>query len=243
MSNIRVRFARGEAVKFISHLDLMKVFERAIRRSGLPIAYSQGFNPHPQMVFGLPLPVGVTSDGEYADFELVREIKPEQFMEELNKSLPEAVRIIAAAGKNTRANIMASVSGADYVLDIFLNETLPMNTISEKLKWMMESESIMVLKEGKGNAKEIDIRPLILGASLEEMKDVPYGYESFGTAFTVQTTFRAGSTANLRPELFIRALAEQAGLPVASSRVHRMALYVSKHGRMTDPLDQAVLND
>jgi radical SAM-linked protein len=59
--SIRVKFERSQEVKFISHLDMMKAFERALRRAGLPIGYSKGFNPHPLMVFGLPLSVGMTS--------------------------------------------------------------------------------------------------------------------------------------------------------------------------------------
>lgn len=241
--SIRVRFTRGEVVKFISHLDLMKVFERAIRRSGLPIAYSQGFNPHPQMVFGLPLSVGVTSDGEYADFELVQEMKPEQFMEELNRSLPEAIRITAADVKHIKANIMATISGADYMMDIFMNEMISFDAATEKLEMLMNKDYIKVLKEGKGNTKEIDIRPLILGARMEVMEKVPFGYEDFKAAFSVLARFKAGSAANLRPELFIKALAEQAGLPVATSRLHRKTLYVEKDGRMVDPLDKTVLKD
>lgn len=243
VNSLRVRFTRGEGVKFISHLDLMKVFERAIRRSNLPIAYSQGFNPHPQMVFGLPLSVGVTSDGEYADFELVQETKPEQFMEELNRSLPEAIRITAADEKHIKANIMASICGADYVLDIFLNEMITLEAATEKLEMLMKKDSIKVLKEGKDTAKEIDIRPMILDARMDIMKHVPFGYEDFKAAFTVLTRFSAGSTANLRPELFVKALIEQAGLPVAASRLHRKVLYVEKNGRMVDPLDKTVLND
>lgn len=242
MNNIRIKFIRGEEVKFISHLDLMKVFERAIRRSGLPITYSQGFNPHPQIVFGLPLPVGVTSEGEYADFELAQEMKPEQFMEELNKSLPEAIRITAAGEKHIKDNIMASISGADYTLDIFLNEMLSYETAAEKFEMLLKMDCIKVLKEGKGIAKEIDIRPMILDARLEVMRQVPCGYEEFKAAFTVLARFRAGSNANLRPELFIRALTEQAGLSVVASRQHRRALYVEKNGRMVDPLDKTVLN-
>ena len=243
MNSIRIRFTRGEDVKFISHLDLMKVFERAIRRSNLPIAYSMGFNPHPGMVFGLPLSVGVTSDGEYADFELVQKMKPEQFMEVLSESLPEAIKITAAAEKNIKTNIMASISGADYALDIFLNENVSLEVAKEKLEMMMKMDSIKVLKEGKGTAKVVDIRPMILEANLEDIKQVPFGYEDFKAAFTVLTKFSAGSTANLRPELFVRALVEQAELPVAVSRLHRRALYVNRNGRMVDPLDPAVLNE
>ena len=243
VTNVRVKFTRGEEVKFISHLDLMKVFERAIRRSGLPIAYSQGFNPHPQMVFGLPLSVGVTSDGEYADFELIRKVEPGRFMDELNSLLPKAIRITAAAEKHIKANIMATISGADYSLDIFLNETLSLEAATEKLDMLMERDCIKVLKEGKGAVKEIDMRPMVLEARLEAINRIPFGYEDFKAAFTILTRFSAGSTANLRPELFIRALVEQAGFPVASSRLHRRALYVEKHGRMVDPLDNIVLNN
>jgi len=241
--SVRIKFSRGEEVKFISHLDLMKVFERAIRRAGLPIAYSQGFNPHPQMVFGLPLSVGVTSDGEYADFELVHEMKPEQFMAMLNRSLPDTIRITKAGEKNVKTNIMASISAADYTLDIFMNEEVALETAIEKLETLLKKDCIKVLKEGKGAAKEIDIRPLILSAELSCMKKVPLGYDDFKAAYTVLTRFKAGSTANLRPELFVKALAEQVNLPVAASRLHRRALFVERAGEMLDPLNQIVLND
>lgn len=243
MHNIRIRFIRGEEVKFISHLDLMKAFERAIRRAGLPIAYSQGFNPHPQMVFGLPLPVGVTSGGEYADFELVRQMDPEEFMSVLNGSLPEGIRVTAAGVKNVKTNIMATISAADYSLDIFMNDTILFKEAFDKVEKIMKMKCIKVLKEGKDSAKEIDIHPLILGIKPEEMRQVPSGYERFGTAFTVFARFKAGSAANLRPELFIKALAEYGSIPAAASRLHRIALYVEKGGKLVSPLDKIVLND
>ncbi len=241
LSSIRIRFTRGEEVKFISHLDLMKVFERAVRRSSLPIAYSQGFNPHPHMVFGLPLSVGVTSDGEYADFELVRQIQPQQFMELLNNSLPEAIRITAAGEKLSKTNIMAAIAGADYALSVFLNEVVTLDEARSKLKALMSMDSIKVLKEGKGAAKEVDIRPLVHNADIEAAGQLPFGYETFASAFVIHTRFSAGSAANLRPELFVKALAEKAGFPVAASRLHRKALYVDNGGTLTEPMDKEIL--
>jgi radical SAM-linked protein len=241
LNSIRIRFTRGEDVKFISHLDLMKVFERAVRRSGLPIAYSQGFNPHPHMVFGLPLSVGVTSDGEYADFELTRQIQPQQFMEVLNASLPEAIRITAAGEKLSKTNIMAAIAGADYTLSVFLNEEVTLDEAASKLKALMAMESIKVLKEGKGAAKEVDIRPLIHRASIEAAGQLPFGYGTFASAFVIHTGFSAGSAANLRPELFVKALVEKAGLPVAASRMHRKALYVDNSGTLANPMGKEVL--
>lgn len=266
MNSVRIRFTRGEEVKFISHLDLMKVFERAIRRSGLPIAYSQGFNPHPQMVFGLPLGVGMTSEGEYADFDLAEETDPQIFMERLNASLPEAIRVTAAAVKNAKGNIMASIGGADYDLELFLNEELSLDEVKERMRALLARDSIKVMKEGKAKGgkgkdgkgkdgrgrdnskdggsvlKETEIRPLILKAEVESAQNVRAGYETFQSAFVIRTRFCAGSAANLRPELFIRALSEQAQIPVAAARMHRKALYVVMNGKMTDPLDQTVLS-
>lgn len=246
MNSVRIRFTRGEGVKFISHLDLMKVFERAIRRSNLPIAYSQGFNPHPQMVFGLPLAVGMTSECEYADFELARKIAPEQFMERLNETLPEAIRITSAAQKRSKKNIMATIAGADYILEIFSNEQISPNTVAQRVENLLKRESIKVLKEGRGKDrkatfKEVEIRPLILDVEIEPIQSLPQGYEIFQSAFVIKAGFKAGSAANLRPELFIKALCEQAGISVASSRIHRKALYIEVDGRLTDPLDEAAL--
>jgi radical SAM-linked protein len=241
LNSIRIRFTREEDVKFISHLDLMKVFERAVRRSGLPIAYSQGFNPHPHMVFGLPLSVGVTSDGEYADFELTRHIQPQQFMDVLNASLPEAIRITSAGEKLSKTNIMAAIAGADYALSIFSEEAVSLEEAASRLKALMAMDSIKVLKEGKGAAKEVDIRPLIHSTDIAAAGQLPFGYETFASAFVIHTRFSAGSAANLRPELFVKALVEKAGLPVAASRLHRRALYVDNGGILTDPMDKVVL--
>jgi radical SAM-linked protein len=246
MNSIRIRFSRGEEVKFISHLDLMKVFERAIRRSGLPMAYSQGYNPHPQMVFGMPLSVGMTGSGEYADFELVSEVKPEIFVQELNEVLPGAIRVTAAGIKKTKSNIMASIEGADYIMELFAREELAPEEAIRSFDSMLKQDIIPVVKESKGKDgrdtfKETDIRPLIISAELEAMQEIRPGYEDFKTAFILRARFRAGNSANLRPDLFIKALSEQTGIPVAASRVHRSALYAGLNGKLTDPLDLAIL--
>ncbi|HEX2946703.1 MAG TPA: TIGR03936 family radical SAM-associated protein [Clostridia bacterium] len=246
MNSIRIRFTRGEEVKFISHLDLMKVFERAIRRSGLPMAYSQGFNPHPQMVFGMPLSVGMTSSGEYADFELVSEVEPAIFVQRLNEALPEAIRVTSAGVKKAKSNIMASIARADYIMELFVREELSPDKAEQNFEAMMRKDTIPVVKESKGKDgrdtfKETDIKPLILSAALEPMRDVRPGYEDFKSAFILKARFRAGNAANLRADLFIKALSEQAGIHAAASRLHRSALYTDIGGRMADPLDPAAL--
>ena len=82
----RVKFTKGEEVKFIGHLDIMRLFQRAIKRAKLPVAYSQGFNPHQLLSFASPLTLGATSEGEYGDIEMAEKIEPYIVMQELNKT-------------------------------------------------------------------------------------------------------------------------------------------------------------
>lgn len=247
VSSIRIRFARGESVKFLSHLDLMKVFERAVRRSGLQVSYSKGFNPHPQMVLGLPLNVGMTSECEHADFQLDVEIEPREFVQRLNDSLPDGIRVMAAEVNNTKKNIMATVRRADFELELFTDELLPYGDAARGLEAMLKRDSIRIGNEtrgkrGKITVKETEIRPLIIDAVIEELKAVPSGYEVFKSAFLVKACLKAGSQANLSPGLFIKALAGQWGVPVAAARMHRKAMYVDTGSGMADPLGRSSLS-
>lgn len=237
MTSIRIKFVRGSEVKFISHLDLMKVFERTIRRSGVPIAYSQGFNPHPQMVFGLPLSVGVSSEAEYADFELVENIMPSVFMEKMNNELPDGFKITEAREKQSKGNIMAAVAGAVYEISIFLNDTLDIGEIKNKISYFLNKAAIIVRKEGKGGVRDMDIRPMIQTLDCCPITELPAGYEEFGTAFSLTATLKAGSSSNLRPELLINALADETGLCIGAARVHRKQLFVGKDGRLVHPME------
>ncbi|WP_173400172.1 TIGR03936 family radical SAM-associated protein [Acetivibrio straminisolvens] len=173
LSSIRVRFVRGEEVKYISHLDLMKMFERALRRSKIPIAYSQGFNPHPHMVFGLPLSVGVTSESEYADFELETDIDSGEFTQRLNQNLPKGIEVVDAKKNNTTSNIMAQVAGASYEVLVLADSKIGIEDLKYKLDEFLKNEQIFVEKESKGKIKKIDIRPMIYNADVNSAGNAP----------------------------------------------------------------------
>ena len=79
----RIKYSKGPELRFVSHLDLMRLFQRAVRRAGLPIGYSHGFNPHQLMSFGNPLSLGMTSIGEYCDFEFETPVEPREIAERL----------------------------------------------------------------------------------------------------------------------------------------------------------------
>ncbi len=94
MQRLRLKFSRGEELKFLSHLDLMRLWERALRRAGLPLAYSEGFTPHPHIALAAPLLVGVTSEVELMDVSLSRWISPQFFTAQIEKQLPSGITLL-----------------------------------------------------------------------------------------------------------------------------------------------------
>ena len=96
MQRIKVKYKKGEEVRFISHRDLMRAFTRAIRRAKLPIAYSQGFNPHMKISWGNALKVGATSEGEFAELQFEGWVKPREVIEKLGPQMPKGLEILEA---------------------------------------------------------------------------------------------------------------------------------------------------
>ncbi|NQT29810.1 MAG: DUF2344 domain-containing protein [Candidatus Saganbacteria bacterium] len=96
MNRVKIKYSKGEEIKFISHRDLMRVFIRAIRRAELPIAFSQGFNPHMKISWGQALKLGKTSDDESATLQFEGWVKPQTVMEKLSQQLPPGIEILAA---------------------------------------------------------------------------------------------------------------------------------------------------
>ena len=112
MSNYVLKYRRGEEVKYISHLDFVRMFHRAVRRSGLPMAFSQGFNPHPIMTVAMPLSVGVTADGEFMKIGFEGEFSEAEIKSALNTALPPGFEILRAkkvAGKERHFGMAAAV--------------------------------------------------------------------------------------------------------------------------------------
>ncbi|MEM5817349.1 MAG: TIGR03936 family radical SAM-associated protein, partial [Desulfitobacterium hafniense] len=91
---VRIAYTKMEEAKYIAHLDLARVFERALRRASVRLAYSEGFNPHPKIAFGSALAVGVEGEQEYVDIELAQEMDLKELMGRLQEQLPTGIRLI-----------------------------------------------------------------------------------------------------------------------------------------------------
>ena len=96
MQKIKIKYRKGEEVKYISHRDIIRAFTRAIRRAGLPIAYSQGFNPHMKISWGQALKVGASSEGELAELQFESWVRPQQVLERLGPQMPRGLEILDA---------------------------------------------------------------------------------------------------------------------------------------------------
>ncbi|HEX9063074.1 MAG TPA: TIGR03936 family radical SAM-associated protein [Clostridia bacterium] len=264
--NIRFKFTRNDDVKYISHLDMMKMFERALRRSGLPVAYSQGFNPHPDMVFGLPLSVGVTSDAEYADFGFSEFMGEEKFIKEMNEFLPDGFLVTSAGVRQGKANIMASIGAASYEILVSSGKKECIESFREGVKNFLSMAEIKINKETKSGVKEVDIRPMILDLERYEVTDEALTEGSSRNSdainrysrilvnggiigskynkeelFCIHALLSAGSASNLKPELLIKALNDVGCCDINTYKIHRTGLYINKDGQRYEPLDTEVL--
>ena len=115
----RVKFNKYGVLRFIGHLDVMRYFQKAMRRAGIDIGYSQGYNPHQLMSFASPLGVGITSDGEYLDIVLNSDIDKDEFIDKLNAQMVEGIEILDFIKLDDEAkNSMSKVSAADYAIGI-----------------------------------------------------------------------------------------------------------------------------
>lgn len=241
----------------------MKMFDRALRRSGISVIYSQGFNPHPQIVLGLPLPVGVTSEAEYADFGISEDLNPQDFMDKLNRNLPKGFLITKAAQKTSKGNIMASITTASYEVLVLCHEDI--NLQEEFHKHLLKNQ-IFCEKRSKGKVKEIDIRPMIknLEVVLPQKTLQTDGEENFcwkfnnswidlcinnfassesfnGEAYSLSMILSAGSGANLKPELVVESFNKDMNGNLEIIKIHRSGLFVEVDGRLSDPLEENAL--
>ena len=165
---VRIKFSKEGCMKYIGHLDTMRYFQKAIRRAGLPIAFTGGFSPHMILSFAAPLGVGITSSGEYFDMELTEELPTAQIRERLDQVMAEGVRVRSArkVPEGKAGNAMALMAAADYRVQ-FREGRTPDVPWQERILEFAAQDSIPVWKKTKKSEREVDIRPFIYDLHLE----------------------------------------------------------------------------
>ena len=192
---LRLRYSRVEPAVWLAHLDLMRTFERSIRRAGLPVAYSQGYNPRPHLAFALPIGVGLATLDDYVDVYLTEPVEPSDLIERLNRCLPAGLSILAAAPvSGIGPSLMSRICAAEYILD-----GVGLTKAAEQLSALPEDQPWLVEKNSKGKMVTVNIRPLLL-----EM--LPEGPDR------LRIRVSAGSKENMRPDLYLSAMVSLGGL-------------------------------
>lgn len=163
MSTIRFKFTRGEELRFISHLDQQRLFQRAFRRAGLNIAHSNGFNPHPKLSFALAMSVGLMSDSEYGDVVLTRDIDLIEFTKRLNAALPEGLKVVEARRiPQGKTSLSASLTDSRYRIEVALEDGIDEASLSDILNTYKSLDEVILEKRNKkGKLVPKNIRPFI----------------------------------------------------------------------------------
>jgi len=158
MQRLRIKFSRGEEVKFISHLDIMRLWQRALHRAGMPLAYSEGFNPRPRISLAVPLPTGVTSEAELMDIFCTRWVSPHFFTAAVSQQLPPGIEIqqvypIAL----TMPSLQSQVRYAEYKVEVETGE----KDIESKLASLLSVKSLPWQHQRDTGTRSYDLRALI----------------------------------------------------------------------------------
>ncbi|AWW25621.1 TIGR03936 family radical SAM-associated protein [Acetobacterium carbinolicum] len=163
MVKIQYQFKRTTPLRFLSHLDQQRLFQRAFRRANIPVEYSQGFNPHPKMSFALAMSVGLTSDGEFGEVMVSKNIDVETFISRMNQVLPNGLEIITAkiCDEGVRS-LSASLCKSIYRIRIKVVPETDLRELSESIRSYLERSQIFMQKRNKkGKFVDKDIRPFI----------------------------------------------------------------------------------
>ena len=199
MMKIRIKFRKYGTMKFIGHLDVMRYFQKAIRRSEVNIRYSEGFSPHQIMSFAAPLGVGITSKGEYVDIEVLDTENSQKMLDRLNAVMSEGFEILEyKLLPDDAANAMSIVAAADYSLT-FRPGYEPENESPaqwfEKLVRFFDADHVMIMKKTKKGEREMDLKPFVYELEVRNDGETP--------ALFMKVS--AGSAANIKPELVLDA--------------------------------------
>lgn len=194
---LRVKFRKYGPVRFIGHLDVMRFFQKAIRRAEIDVAYTSGYSPHQIMTFAAPLGVGLTSNGEYMDIEVHSLVSCQDIKDRLNAASVPGIEIVSVKVlPDDAGNAMASVAAASYTVR-FREGREPHCDIASELERFLEKETILITKATKKGSRELDLKAGIYTLTWEN------------DAFHMLVD--ASSAGNIKPVQIIEALLTQCG--------------------------------
>lgn len=219
-SRYRVRFSKLGKVRFTSHRDVARMWERALRRATIPVAYTEGFSPHPKLSFGLALSTGHESLGEYLDIDLAEPVDVESIPARLDPCLPIGLDVQAAAEiESGTPSLQQVVTSCTWQIEVV---GLGGAELAERVEECLRADSLVVTRERKGHKVTDDLRPAILSLELTD-----------GVAVIAEL---ATQPRGLRPSELVAVLASRSDDALSEGHVCRLHQWMSTDGAREEPL-------
>lgn len=229
---LRTKFNKKNYLKYLSHLDLMRLFQRSFNRAEIPIKYSQGFNPHPKFSIANPLALGIESEEEYMDVELDY-IPVEEFIHKMNGVLPKDIQIIKGEYLKKEESIDSLIAWAFYEIEFSIPNSIEETALEEMLKsWLNKDEILLtrIRKKGRKNVeKQVNIKNLIGNVVIKDIND---------KNISIDVLLKSGSNGNLKPTDFLDVLNRDNNLEIEQDTIEikRISLFAEKDNNIYKPL-------
>lgn len=216
---VRIKFSKTGALKYIGHLDVMRYFQKLMRRADIPIAYSEGFSPHQIMSFAMPLGIGDESVAEYVDIEITEKISSKEAICKLNAVTVPEIQILSfkEIPEGKAYNAMSSITAASYKIRMRDDVTFDFD-VFDAFSELMKSDEIIVTKKSKKSESTLDIKPFI--------------YDYNVNSDNIYMLLSCGSVMNIKPELVMKAVFDTQGADFDEYYItqRRCEMYTGQYG-------------
>ncbi len=191
MRKIRVMYKKLSRSIYISHLDIMRTFQRALKRAGIAVKHTEGFNPHPYISIALPLSLGYSGECEFLDMVVLDDMQCEEIVLRMNKALPEGIVAVSAYedGRPVR-----DIAYSEYEISLEYDNGIS-DDAAGKVQNFLDSNEIIVVKKSKRGETETDIAPMIKSAEVSRLENCLF----------INAVLASGNTT-LNPEYIVRAI-------------------------------------
>lgn len=227
MATLRIKYRKIGYMKFLSHLDMVRLMERSFRRAKMPLEFSQGFNPRPKVNFAAPLSVGVTSDSEVLEVALLEEVDIQALMEKQDLYFPEGIELVAGRfiPKEGQSNkkLMGSVTSCQYLISVLSSDQPSFEAAQKWVDDFTAQKEILIERINKKKKKvQKDIRPAI--RTFKVLSADAEGHIVFSAHLD------AGSESNLKAEDLMKAFSHFRAVQVdlETLRLHRQKIYAKE---------------
>jgi radical SAM-linked protein len=227
---LRIAYTKVEDAKFIAHLDLTRVFERAIRRAGIKMSYTEGFNPRPKISFGFALAVGTEGEREYVDIDLDRDLELGDVLSRIQEQLPPGIRLLQGQVLTLGARpLMAVLNAASYRIRVLMALPIQEERLQEALAAWLAREHVTYSRYSKKGPTDKDIRPWV--------KSLAGNVQGDEVIFELEVEM--GNAGSVRPEEVLASLRELENLPIDLDALHikRTGVHVSYQGAKNSPFE------